>query len=138
MTELEDKIAIIKLLAAKMVSLKFNEYKDYEIPEDKGIPYLDAMIEILNKQVANAELGQAKQFKFDKLEADRKNLSEEELKQLIADQKRNDEIVDSFLATIEPRASLKANLQAPNSIALRYRGKVGSEFSKNYPFGVLM
>ena len=70
MTELEkelraSKIANIKLLAAKMVSLKFNEYKDYEIPEDKDIPYLNAMIDMLTKAVDNAELTKAKLIKFD-------------------------------------------------------------------------
>lgn len=143
MTELEKelkeaKIAQIKLLAEQMVSFKFNEYKDFKIEENKPIAYLDATIDILNKQVANAKLGQAKLLKFDKLEADRTNLSEEELKQLALDQERNNEIIDSFLATLEPRASLKGRLYAPNSVILRYRGNVGSEFSKNYPFGVLL
>ena len=143
MTELEKelkeaKIAQIKLLAEQMVSFKFNEYKDFEIAEDKSIAYLDATIDLLNKHIANAKLVQAKIFKFDKLEADRKNLTAEELKQLEADQERNNAIVDSFLATLEPRASLKGNIYAPNSVILRLRGNIGSEFSKNYPFGVLL
>lgn len=143
MTELEKqlkeaKIAQIKMLAEQMVSFKFNEFKDYKVDESKGLPYLNAIIDILNKRVENAKFEKAELIKFDKLEADRKNLSPEELKQLIADQKRNDEIVDSFLATLDPRASLKGRLYAPNSIILRRRGSIGSEFSKNYPFGVLM
>jgi len=143
MTELEkqlreSKIANIKLLAEQMVSYKFNEYKDFEIAEDKSIAYLDATIDLLKKQVKNAKLGKAKLVKFDKLEADRANLSPEELEKLKADQERNNEIVDSFLATLDPRASLKGSLYAPNSVILRYRGNVGSEFSKNYPFGVLL
>ena len=121
-----------------MVSLKFNEYKDYKIDEDKPIAYLDATIDILEKQVENAKLGEAKLIKFDKLEAERANLTPEELKQLASDQERNNEIVDSFLATLDPRASLKGNIQAPNSVILRYRGNVGSQFAKNYPFGVLL
>jgi len=144
MTELEkelreSKIANIKLLAEQMVALKFNEYKDYQIEEDKPIAYLDATIDILKKQVANAKLGQAKLFKFDKLEAERKNLTEEEIKQLAIEQERINEIADSFLATLEPRASLKGKLYAPNSIILRYRGhSVGDDFSKKFPFGVLL
>ena len=143
MTELEteqraNKLKIIALLANQMVDMKYNEFKNFAIDESKGIPYLDATIEILEKQVANAKLGLAKLLTFDKLEADRKNLTPEELKQLEADQKRNDAIVDSYLATIDPRASLKGRLYAPNSLILRYRGKVGSDFAKNYPFGVLM
>lgn len=143
MTELEkelraSKIANIKLLAEQMVTLKFNEFKDFKIDDDKDIAYLDATIDILKKQVENAKLGQAKLLKFDKLEADRKNLSEEELKKLAADQDRNNARIDSILATLEPRASLKGLLRA-NSIHLRYRGKsIGDEFSKKYKLGVLM
>jgi len=144
MTELEkelreSKIANIKLLAEQMVALKFNEYKDYQIEEDKPIAYLDATIDILKKQVANAKLGQAKLFKFDKLEAERKNLTEEEIKQLAIEQEKVNEIADSYLATLEPRASLKGKLYAPNSVVLRYRGKgINDEFNKKYPFGVLL
>lgn len=144
MTELEEqlriaKIAQIKLLADKMVALKFNEYKDYEIPENKGVPYLDAMIDMLTKAVDNAKLTKAKLVKFDKLEADRANLSDEEIKKLAEAQKRNDEIIDSFLATMEPRASLRGKIYAPNSVIMRYRGQgVDNEFSKKYPFGVLL
>ena len=144
MTELEKelraaKIKNIKLLAAKMVSLKFNEYKDYEIPKDKDIPYLNAMIDMLTKAVDNAELTKAKLIKFDKLEADRANLSDEELEKLTDAQKRNAEITDSFLATLEPRASLKGKIYAPNSTIIRFRGHgVDSEFRKKYPLGVLL
>ena len=134
----KNKLSIISLLAEQMVSMKFNEYKDYQIDETKPIAYLDATIDILKKAVKNAKLGEAKLIKFDKLAADRANLTPEELKQLTLDQERNNEIVDSFLATLEPRASLKANLHAPNTIPLRYRGNIGSEFAKNYPFGVLL
>ena len=133
-----NKLSIIALLAEQMVAMKFNEYKDYQIEEDKPIAYLDATIDILKKAVKNAKLGEAKLIKFDKLAADRANLTPEEQKQLKADQERNNEIVDSFLATLDPRASLKANLYAPNSIPLRYRGNVGSKFAKDYPFGVLI
>lgn len=143
MTELEKelreaKIAQIKLLAEQMVSFKFNEYKDFEIAEDKSIAYLDATIDLLNKHVANAKLGKAKLLKFDKLEADRKNLTAEEQKRLAEEQERNNAIVDSFLATLDPRASLKGSLYAPDSIILRYRGNIGSDFSKEYPLGVLL
>jgi len=144
MTELENelresKIANIKLLAEQMVALKFNEYKDYQIEENKPIAYLDATIDILTKQVANAKLGQAKLFKFDKLEAERKNLTAEEQKLLAEEQARNNAIVDSFLATLEPRASLKCNLYSPDAIPLRYRGnKIGDKFSKEHPLGVLL
>lgn len=133
-----NKLSIISLLADQMVSYKFNEYKDYQIAEDKPIAYLDATIDILKKAVKNAKLGEAKLLKFDKLAADRANLTPEEQKQLKADQDRNNEIVDSYLATLDPRASLKGKLYAPNSLIMRYRGNVGSEFAKNYPFGVLM
>ena len=143
MTELEtelraNKLSIISLLAEQMVAMKFNEYKEFKIDEDKPIAYLDATIDILKKAVKNAKLGEAKLVKFDKLEADRANLTPEELKQLAIDQERNNEIVDSFLATLDPRASLKGNLYAPNSLIMRYRGNVGSEFARNYPFGVLV
>jgi hypothetical protein len=143
MTELElelraNKLSIIALLAEQMVAMKFNEYKDYRIEEDKPIAYLDATIDILKKAVKQAKLGEAKLVKFDKLAADRANLTPEELKQLAIDQERNNEIVDSYLATLDPRASLKGKLYAPNSVIMRYRGNIGSEFSKNYPFGVLL
>ncbi len=144
MTDLEkeiraNKLAIIKLLADKMVQLKFNEYKDFKIEDDKPIAYYDATIDILNVQIKKAELSQAKLIKFDKLEQDRENLTPEELKQLEDDQNRINEKVDSFLATLEPRASLKANIQAPNSIVLRYRGNgIDPKFMEKYPFGVLM
>lgn len=143
MTELEkelreSKIAHIKLLAEQMVNHKFNEYKDYKIEEGKPIAYLDATIDILKKQIANAKLGTAKLIKADKLAADRANLTPEEQKQLAADQERNNGIIDSFLATLEPRASLKGKIYAPNSVILRYRGNIGSKFSKNYPYGVLL
>lgn len=133
------KIAQIKLLADQMVTLKFNEFKDYKIAEDKDISYLDATIDILNKQLEKAKLGQAKLFKIDKLEQERKNLTPEELKKLQEEQERNNAIIDSFLATLDPRASLKCNLYAPDAIPLRYRGnKIGDKFSKEYPLGVLL
>ena len=144
MTELEKELRAskrdtIKLLAEQMVALKFNEYKDYQISEDKELAYLDATIDILKKQIENAKLGEAKLFKFDKLEADRKNLTEKELKQLAEEQRKINEITDSFLATLEPRTSLKGRLYAPNSIILRYRGNgIDKEFSEKYPFGVLL
>lgn len=144
MTELEkelrtSKIAQIKLLADQMVTLKFNEFKDYKIAEDKDISYLDATIDILNKQLEKAKLGQAKLFKIDKLEQERKNLTAEELKKLKEEQERNNAIIDSFLATLDPRASLKCNLYSPDAIPLRYRGnKIGDKFSKEYPLGVLL
>ncbi|KKL73408.1 hypothetical protein LCGC14_2075220 [marine sediment metagenome] len=144
MTDLEkeiraNKLAIIKLLLDKMVQLKFNEYKDFKIEEDKPVAYLDATIDILNVQIKKAEISQAKLVSFDKLEQDRKNLTPEELKQLEDDQNRINEKVDSFLATLEPRASLKANVQAPNTIILRYRGNgIDPKFTEKYPFGVLM
>ena len=134
----ENKLFIINVLAEQMVALKFNEYKDFKIEEDKPIAYLDATIEILKKSVKNAQLGQAKLITFDKTESDRKNLTPEELKQLEADQDRNNGIVDTYLATLEPRASLKGSLHAPNSVILRYRGNVGSDFAKNFPLGVLL
>jgi len=143
MTDLElelraNKLSIINLLAEQMVAMKFNEYKDYKIDDDKPIAYLDATIDLLKKTVKQAKIGEAKLIKFDKLEADRANLTPDEVEQLKADQERNNEIVDSFLATLDPRASLKGKLYAPNSVILRYRGNIGSEFSKNYPFGVLL
>ena len=135
----ENKIEIITLLADQMVQLKFNEYKDFKIEDDKTIAYIDATIDLLKKQIKNAKLGQAKLVKFDKLEAERKNLTPEELKALQEAQEKKNQIVDSFLATLEPRASLKGNIQAPNTIVLRYRGKgIDDEFSKKYPFGVLL
>ncbi len=135
----ENKIEIISLLAEQMVALKFNEYKDFGIADDKPIAYIDATIDLIKKQISNAKLGVAKKIKFDKLEAERKNLTPEELKALEAAQERNNNRVDSFLATLEPRASLKGNIQAPNSIILRYRGNgIDDEFSRKYPFGVLL
>ena len=143
MTDLEkeraNKITIIKLLAKQMVQLKFNEWKDVKIDDDKSIAYLDATIDILNVQIKKAELSKAKLISFDKLEQDRANLSDEEIKQLEDDQNRINKKVDSFLATLEPRASLKANIQAPNTVILRYRGNgIDPKFTEKYPFGVLM
>jgi len=134
-----EKIARIKLLASALVQLKQNEFKDYQIDEDKPIAYYNATIDILNRQVANAELGKAKLIKFDKLEQDRANLTAEELKQLQEEQAKQNKKVDSYLATLDPRASLKGRIHAPNSIILRYRGQgIDPEFSKIYPFGVLL
>lgn len=134
-----NKLSIIKLLADKMVQLKFNEYKDYKVEEDKPIAYYDATIDILNVQIEKGKAAQAKLIKFDKLNADRENLTPEELKQLEDDQERINQKVDSFLATSEPRASLKANVQAPNTIILRYRGNgIDAKFNEKYPFGVLL
>jgi hypothetical protein len=134
-----NKLSIIKLLADKMVQLKFNEYKDYKIEEDKPIAYYDATIDILNNQIDKAKLAQAKMVSFDKLNEDRVNLTPEELKQLEDDQERINQKVDSFLATLEPRASLKANVQSLNTIILRYRGNgIDAKFNEKYPFGVLL
>ncbi len=134
-----NKIEIIKLLADQMVQYKFNEYKDYKIEDDKPIAYYDATIDILKKQVSNAKKTQAKLVKFDKLEEERKNLSPEEFQKLQEEQEKINKKVDSFLATLEPRASLKSNIQAPNTIVLRYRGNgIDDQFTKRYPFGVLL
>lgn len=143
MTDLEkelraNKLAIIALLAEQMVALNFNEFKDFKIADDKEIPYINATIDLLTKRIKIAKELTAKTITFDKTEAERKNLTPEELKALQEAEKRNSEVVDTFLATLEPRASFKTNIHAPNSIVLRYRGKIGSEFSKNYPFGVQM
>ena len=122
-----------------MVALKFNAFLDYKIDEDMDIPYLDATIDILKKQVKQAELGKAKLLRVDKLEQETANLSEEELKQLQDAQDRTNKITDSYLATLEPRTSLKGRLYAPNTVILRYKGKsVGDEFNKKYPYGVLL
>lgn len=134
-----NKLEIISLLAESLVSLKVNEFKNFKIAEDKPLAYLDATIDILKKRVENAKLEKAKLLKFDKLEAERKNLSPEELQQLIDEQSRVNERVDSFLATLEPRASLRGNIFKPNTIILRYRGNgIDTEFTKKYPFGVLL
>jgi len=134
-----NKIETIKLLAEQLVHLKLNAYKDFKIAEDKPIAYYDATIDILKKLKKNTIESEAKLLKFDKLEAERKNLTPEELKALQEQQERNDQIVDSYLATLEPRASLKMNMHAPNSIGLRYRGKgVNDPFRKIYPLGVQM
>ncbi|KKL96707.1 hypothetical protein LCGC14_1841800 [marine sediment metagenome] len=138
MTDLEDKAEIIRLLANQLVSLKFNEFKNYDIAEDATLEDLNAEIRLLNRYVKNAKLNQAKVLKVDKLEQDRANLSDEELKQLEIEQGKINEIADSILATLDPRASLKGKLYAPNSVILRFKGKIGSDFSKDYPFGVLM
>ena len=139
-TELRaNKISIITLLAEQLVQYKYNEFKDFKIAEDKSIAYLDATIDLLTKKVANAKELSAKLITFDKTESDRKNLTPEELKELEAAQKRNAETIDSYLATMEPRASFKANIHAPNTVVLRYKGKgANNDFSKQYPFGVLM
>lgn len=134
-----NKIEQIKLLAESLVQLKLNEFKDFKIAEGKPIAYYDATIDILKRQVKNAKETQAKLIKFDKLEAERKNLTPEELKKLQKEQATINSRVDSFLATLEPRASLRGNVYKPDTIILRYRGKgVDSEFSKKYPFGVLV
>ena len=143
MTDLEielraNKIAIIALLAEQLVALNHIEFKDFKVAKDKEIPYLNATIDLLNKRIEIAKELAAKQITFDKTEADRKNLTPEELEKLKDAEKRNSEVIDSFLATLEPRASFKANIHAPNTVVLRYRGKLNSEFSKKYPFGVLI
>jgi len=144
MTEQEEelkkgKIELIKTLAEQMVQYKFNEYKDYKIEEDKPLAYYDAHIDILKKNVKNAKLGQAKTFKFDKLEQERKNLTPEELQQLKEEQEKINKKVDSFLATLDPLASLRGNIAAPNTIILRYRGKgVDDAYLNKYPFGRLL
>jgi len=134
-----NKIETIKLLAEQLVHLKLNAYKDYKIVEDKPIAYYDATIDILKKLKQNAIDSQATLIKFDKLEQERANLTPEELKQLQEEQKRINKKVDSFLATLEPRASLKGNIHAPNTIILRYRGQgIDDKFTEKYPFGVLL
>ncbi|MCP4550888.1 MAG: hypothetical protein GY834_02355 [Bacteroidetes bacterium] len=139
-TELRsNKTEIAKLLAEQLVALKVNEYKDFKIEDDKSIAYIDATIDILKKQVKNAKDSQAKLVKFDKLEQERANLSPEDFKKLQEEQNKLNEEVDSFLATLEPRASFKANIQAPNSVILRYRGNgIDKKFTEKYPFGVLL
>ncbi|HEC40953.1 hypothetical protein LCGC14_0889180 [marine sediment metagenome] len=135
----EQKLIILSLLANQMVSLNHAEYKDFTVSEDKPIAYIDATIDIINKQIEKENVLQAKKLSFNKLESERKNLTPEELKQLEADQRKQNARVDSFLATMEPRCSLRGNLAKPNSVVLRYRGKsVDDEFSQKYPYGVLM
>lgn len=134
-----NKIETIKLLAEQLYSLKLNDFKDFKIADDKPLAYYDATIDILKKQKANTILSKTKLIKFDKLEQERANLSPEELKQLQEDQERINKKVDSFLATLDPRASLRGNIHAPNTIILRYRGNgIDDDFSNKYPFGVLL
>jgi hypothetical protein len=93
----------------------------------------------LRKQVKNAKLTDAKLIKFDKTEQERENLSPEELKELQRQQEQINKRIDSYLATMEPRASLRGNIQMPGNIIIRYRGKgINDEFLKKYPFGVLL
>ncbi|KKN42897.1 hypothetical protein LCGC14_0708710 [marine sediment metagenome] len=134
-----NKIEMIQFLAEQMVTYKFNEFKDYPIAEDADIPTLDAEIKVLRIQVKKAKLGQAKVVKFDKLEADRANLTPEELKQLQEDQERINSRQNWGLGVLEQRASLKGNIDKPNTIILRYRGNgIDNEFRSKYPDGVLM
>jgi len=134
-----NKIEQIKLLTEQLVALNQEAYKEYKIVENKPIAYYEATIDILKKQKQNAIEGEAKLLKFSQTEQERKNLTPEELKQLQEEQAKINEKVDSFLATLEPRASLRGNIQTPNTIILRYRGQgIDNEFSKKYPFGVLL
>lgn len=134
-----NKIEVIKLLADQLVSFKFNEFKDYKIEDNKPIAYYDATIDILKKHIEQAKLNQAKTIKFDKLEQERANLTKEELEQLKEEQERINKKVESFLATLDPRATLRGNIHAPNTIILRYRGeRIDDEFSRKYPFGVIL
>jgi FtsZ-binding cell division protein ZapB len=134
-----NKIEVIKLLAEQLVSYKLNEFKDFKIEDDKPIAYYDATIDLLKKQVENAKISQAKLLKFDKTEQERENLSEDELKELKRQQEQINKRVDSYLATMEPRASLRGNIHMPGNIIIRYRGKgINDEFLKKYPFGVLL
>ena len=136
---IENKKDMIAMLAKQLLLLKQNEYKDYQIVDDKPEAYYDAMVDILKENVKKAELGAAKLFKIDKLEKDRTNLSDEEKRKLIETQKRNSEVTDSYLATMEPRCSLKGKIRGPDNIILRYRGhKINDDFNKKYPLGVLM
>jgi len=134
-----NKIEIIRLLASSLVNLNQEQFKNFKIEEDKPIAYYDATIDILKRQIKNAELGQSKLLKFDKTEEERANLTPEELELLKEQQAAMNRRVDSFLATLEPRASLRGNLHLPNNVILRYRGKeIGDEFLQKYPFGVLL
>lgn len=132
------KINQIKLLVETIA--KTNEsFKDYAIDGDKELPYYDAMIDFLQKQKTNEIANKPKLITFDKTESERANLSPEELKQLKEDQNRINSYTDSFLATLDPRASLKGALYTNNSLILRYRGNgIDVDFAKKYPFGVML
>lgn len=132
-----NKIEQIKLLAESLVQLKLNEFKDFKIDEDKPIAYYEATIDILKKQKQNAIEGQAKLLKFDKLEAERKNLTPEELKKLQEEQAKVNKRVESIFATLDPVASLRGNIYKPDTIILRLR-KNDPEFAQKYPFGRLL
>lgn len=134
-----NKLDVIHLLADQLVAMKYNEYKDFKMEDSKPLAYYDATIDILKKTVENAKLTEAKTVKFDKLEQERKNLTPEQMKDLQEQQEKINKRVDSYLATMEPRASLRGNIQMPNNIIIRYRGKgVNDSFLQRYPFGVLM
>lgn len=134
-----NKLQVIKLLAEQLVSLNQNEFKDFKIEGDKPLAYYDATIDILKRQVENAKLNKAKLLKFEQTEQERENLSKEEIEELKKQQAAINKRVDSYLATLEPRASLRGNIHVPNNVILRYRGKgIDDKFMKKYPFGVLL
>ena len=132
-----NKIEQIKLLAEQLVALNQDAYKDYKIDDSKPIAYYEATIDILKKQKVNATEGQPKLLKFDKLEAERKNLTPEELKRLQDEQADVNKRLESMIATLDPVASLRGNIFKPDTIILRLR-KNEPVFSSRYPFGRLL
>ena len=135
----ENKIQIIKLLAEQLVSLNCKQFEGFPIEENKPIPYYDATIDILKKHIKNAKATEAKLLKFDKIAENTQNLSKKDLKKLIKQQKATNKRVESFLATLDPLASLRGNIAAPGAIILRYRGKgIDDPFLEKYPFRRLL
>lgn len=133
------KLDIAYTLAENMVQLNHDEWKDFKIADDKSRPYIEATIDLLKKQVKLAKKSTAKSMRFDKILEDRKDLSEDELKEWKKQQAATSRKADSILATLEPRASLKGRKHSINTIVLRYRGDgIDEEFSKKYPQGVLL
>ena len=133
------KIETVKSLVSHLILIDKEKFNDFTIADDKTIAYYDAMIDILNKQITNAKASEPKLIRFDQLEQERENLTKEELKTFKKSVKRQDKLVDSYLASLEPRCTLKGQLYTANCIVHRYRGNgVGDEFSKKYPLGVLM
>ena len=97
------------------------------------------MIEILNTQVLKNKIIEPKMIRFDHIEQERSKMSKEDIEEYEKKVALQSQIVDTYLATIERRCSLKGNIETKDSIILRYRGNaVGDDFSKKYPLGVLM
>lgn len=122
------------ILAETLVSNGRIDYKDYAIPDDKPLPYYNALIDFLKIEVKKSQANKPTLKKFDKMIQEREAMSEEDLEKFKKQEARMLSQVDSILATLESRCTLKGNLYETNTIMLRNRKLDPAK----YPFGVVM